>query len=419
MNCPRLWIYNYDFEFELAEMQRIVFQGKHPTPWYFLNRSPVVLIPLADEQDSILIQELPDDQILKNLKSLLGYLPKLVPLKTGVNESNSLLFDLIKDKFLVAGFKHHQPAPWGWSPLMYKYMQTLTVLNSPRLTFEAVKLTNSKQYSNQIRTSLLPTNFHIPSTTITDSKISQNEIETILGNFQQKHSEFFIKHFYGTSGNLSDYCNSRTFSIKKIQKWRRWILKNHGLLLEKFIPKKQEISIQVDILPDRTIVPVAATELYNANNGSYIGNILSDSMNTVLKKLYSPLLPAFEHIADRGYYGPLGVDLIETENGEYKLIEINARLTMGRVAVEWHKKINQHKTGLFANLFFRNQKSNFLSTLQEASQPMERNLDCKISILNSVYSEISRTMLITIFIAANTKNIAIKAINKIKPSIIQ
>lgn len=218
---------------------------------------------------------------------------------------------------------------------------------------------------------------------------------------------------------LSDFCSSETFSIKKIEKYRRWIQKNEGVLFEKFISKKKEISVQVDIQPDETIIPVAVTELFSAKNGSYIGNILTDPIDTVLNELHSQLLPVLKNIAEKGYHGPLGIDLIETENGEYKLLEINARLTMGRVAFEWHRKINCHKTGLFANLFFKEQHISFPESLDETAKQLEKNFDCRISILNSVHSKINRSMLVTIFIAANTKNILLEVVQKIKPALFQ
>ncbi len=414
---PKLWIYNYDFEFELAGQSVINLQQSGISPWHFLNRSAALFAPFANPNDAILCHELPDQHVLEKLNQQLGYLPSFIQLSEIKNESNSIFLDLQNNPPLKSDLNGFRLSPWGWSPKAVELNNKISNRKIEQGFNRNVRTLNSKSFSFYCRDQLLPDRFSIPTLNITDQTISTENLHRNLERFQRYHSLFFVKHYFGTSGKLSDECRSGPFSQRKIKKWKTWINKSGGILLEKKMPIVNEWSIQAIIMESGKCKPLVLSKLYCSKDNAYLGNVLSDSYSKQLTTLLPSINPVFEIISKTGYTGPVGIDLIETHPGQFLLLEINARFTMGRVAFEWHNAINRHPVGLFTNFFIKSQKLTDNQPFLIYCSNLEKKYGCLISIVNLIPVNQGGNFLATILIGGQFEREVWQILNVIKDAL--
>jgi len=114
-----IWVFNYNFEFELADFPPLDLKEGRLIPWYFLNRYSPLLMPLSSEGDLIVSNEMPNPLLIKPLERKLGYKVKFIQ-KEDLPENNSPLSNLsslISDKEKP----NYSLQPWGWSSLAIEW----------------------------------------------------------------------------------------------------------------------------------------------------------------------------------------------------------------------------------------------------------------------------------------------------------
>lgn len=401
-NLPNLWLYNYDFEFELAKKNRISFDKSTRFPWYFLNRSACLFLPMTSAEDAILVYETPSKIILDELQAKFASTPNFIQF-TPIVESNSLTHDLKSASDILSKIQdRYRLAPWGWSESVIDFDRQCLRTGRQVVDFSIIQKTNSKGYSQYLREKDLPETFAIPSTNLT-TNISLHELNEIVGRFYRKHSDFFIKHYHGTAGYLTDICSSEEISIRKIRKWKSWLKQAGGLLLEKKESVTREFSLQVDIDPGSQFRTLVLTRLLSSRDRHYQGTVIDNRNHELRDQLSSQLSPVLGELAQSGYIGPLGIDLLQTESGDFKLLEINARITMGRVAYEWHKTVNPHPIGLFSHIFIKNQVINPTASVLSKCNQLEKTSGCSITLISLTTLENIQITMAGFFIGANSE----------------
>ena len=413
-SSPKIWVFNYDFEFELARLPLQTKGAGNFLPWYFLNRFSPLLMPLCKEGDQIVSYEEPDPSILVLLKAKLGYKVDFV-IKNELIETNSPLKNLLPSllEYQSGGFSLR---PWGWSPLAMKLEKKLKCKGfSPNL--ESVTRVNSKESSYLWRWRLLDEPFQIPSSIIKVNESSLEQLSKRIEEFCQKHSEFYIKHYFGTAGRLSDKINVPQVEGKKLNKYRQWITAVGGLLLEKSLDFEREWSLHVDIQSEGSVHFIGITKLLSKGDGSYWGSIVRNKASGLPKGIMNDLGPLFREIFATGYVGPIGMDLLQTSDREYKLIEINGRWTMGRIALEWNRAINRHPLGLFIQESFPRSRFPHSKDLIQFCQGLEKKLAIEITVINFVIAQGKNAKTwATLFIASNGEEEAMQVLKLIKGS---
>ncbi|MCP4752031.1 MAG: hypothetical protein GY866_14140 [Proteobacteria bacterium] len=401
---PKLWIYNYDFDFELAKMQKKTFTGSNFFPWFFLNRSTSILVPFTQPGDSILAYQEPPKFLRENVSEKLGFLPEFLTIEPTV-ESNSVWEDAVLDRRILRKLGEFRLMPWGWSPRAVSANNQYGFSKAHSDLEGIVRQLNSKQYSHYLRRTCLSDSFSIPALDLNRRKISLDELKSILIQFHRSHSDFYVKHYFGSAGKLSDCCRSQVLSTRKIKKWKTWINQAGGILLEKKVIAVAEWSIQMEIDPNGRPTPIGLTRLLSGRDGSYQGTIVGNSYRDLLDGIFESLAPVFQKITETGYSGPLGIDLIETKKEGLKLLEINCRLTMGRVALEWHRTVNSHPVGLFTNLFFKNKRLSNGEKIIDIVDRLESEFQCSIAIVNQVSADRGDGSMVTVFLGADSERI--------------
>ncbi len=203
---------------------------------------------------------------------------------------------------------------------------------------------------------------------------------TLLFNNDPIPPKCILKSCFGTAGKgslFSDSPKAETFC--KIQ-WNKGL----PVLAEPWLDKLFDFSTQWSISPQKKITYLGVTFLTTGPSGTHIGNRVGDTLiekkreqeiNTQKKKAREVL----KEMAELGYFGEVGFDaMVYLDNDQPRLhpiVEINARKTMGWVALE-HKRL--HFPGACLELSYTSSQVEGLLPLRLQDKQFSRQLTCKV-----------------------------------------
>ncbi|MCP4294148.1 MAG: hypothetical protein GY786_00905 [Proteobacteria bacterium] len=393
MENGKLWIFNYDFEFQLAGRGSIQITESKILPWYFLNRNAIILAPLLKPADSIIVYEKPEMTLLDHYNERSIQIPRMIDLK--IKQQTLSAVDDFSHFISYQKKKGRRFAFWGLSPKAQKLITDPPVFN-------LIHNLNSKIGTNRLRENYLPVDWHIPSLELTDKTVTLTSLESSVREYLSRNGECLIKHAFGTAGRLIEVLSDQNISLSKLKRWLHWIKKEGGLLIEKKIEIHQEWSLQLHFFKDEPVQSIALTRLFNSVDRSYQGTIIHQADQRKLPILMKELQPVIDHITELGYQGPLGIDLIESQLGCFHLLEINARYTMGRLAYEWYKRSGPSDTGHFFNFFYPNSSQIELKTILNNYNSIVLTSQTKWSVINNIVNQHSYKSFITLYVESNS-----------------
>lgn len=149
-----------------------------------------------------------------------------------------------------------------------------------------------------------------------------------------------LKSCFGVSGKGHLFLPSehrKTFAEKEFGA-------GHPIIAEPWVERKLDFSTQWMIHPDQKIEYLGATVCISDARGRYnankVGNLpfLFGSYFPLLEKHQQQVLPILQKMAALGYFGNVGIDAMIWGNDKlHPVVEINARKTMGWVALQFSK----------------------------------------------------------------------------------
>ncbi len=302
----RLWVFNYDYEFSLAG--RAAEKLSRHKPWALLNRSSWWMAPLLAVEDLLLVYQSPPPLLLEHLGHLLGFVPSLLVCPPKI-ETNSPLKDL--DPFLQAA---HSLGLWG-QPEPLGLMRHI----------------NSKAFSYQAREELLGREYRVPARWFEAKGQGPADLERALLEFEQEQGPLLVKDPFGSSGAFLCYQPGPS-DLARLWAWAK---QSGGLLFEQKLEKRREESLHFDFQAQGWVYR-GRVELHSTAEGGYLGSRVDQDRPCSFLEGLTPLLL---RIHELGYQGPLGLDLLYGFSDHPRLLEINARWTMGRMALEWKQRL--------------------------------------------------------------------------------
>lgn len=327
---PRLFLGNFYFEHELAappawkptaSMSRIA--AERASLW----------IAIADEGDFIVTPEPIEAEFWKKLAS--HGLPRV----TTVSHPDQCD---AKDCTLV---------PWGWSPQVRALSAT-----TPQPGDSSVRQGNSRAWSFALEQELgvaLPGAARLTrvedlgglvarSASVWDEVVDEHRW-VIKANFGMAARERLL----GRGSQLSESSN----------RWlQRRLAADGAVFFEPWRPRRDEVGIQWEIPQPGGGSPqwMGVTPLFTGPGGEYRGSEFSWLES--IPPHWEHAVAVTEQVAVRlqqlGYFGPLGIDaaIYEAANGhtiERPLQDINARFTMGRLALGLRRRLRPNEQGLW------------------------------------------------------------------------
>ncbi|MBI1347376.1 hypothetical protein GC163_13940 [bacterium] len=313
----RAFIGNFDFEHQLArpgstlssQLRRL--NAELATSW----------LAIADDGDILWTPESIEQEFWEQCASV--GLPRL--------QTVTQFADIPADAELV---------PWGWtSALSHLAQQRAQIVIDPQI----IRRANSRRWSMDLEQSW---NVGLEgSQTITDL----SAVETAVAQFPGLLTKWVIKAEFGMSGRerLLGY-GPLTAAL------RPWFTKRQRadgvVFFEPWVQRIAEAGILFDIV-DTGVQFVGVAEMLPTSQGQYAGSIFhqTDSAHD-----WSPAIEiatqAAERLHQQGYRGPLGIDAMwyRDDSGAVRcrpLQDVNARWTMGRLALGWRRHFTSIRFG--------------------------------------------------------------------------
>ena len=245
--------------------------------------------------------------------------------------------------------------PWGWSPAAVEFGQRHgLVVEAPPL--DVVRLANSREYS-------------VP---LEESPGDDGDFATLcrtLGEVLASVERLPATTCWVIKANWSHAARERILGRGPVIpnadiQWVKQRLARDGVVCwELWLQREAEIGIQWQIPRDGPPQLVAITELLVDPRGQYVGTrALTESVvfrsakdrPFAERKATLPAWatdaaeatrPAVTDLAQRGYFGPVGIDAMRFMHPDWNLPrtrplqDINARWTMGRLAAGWFQRL--------------------------------------------------------------------------------
>ena len=179
-----------------------------------------------------------------------------------------------------------------------------------------------------------------------------------------KDGDVLLKAPYDCAGRGHQRVKSDS-SEQEIRRWITKMLSNHGgVVVEPWLDRVLDFSSLYEMTASGEVKFIGMTEMENDAAGRFIGTRVYPKWGTGIPPevaeflfreagvmaWYKVKIPSALSALLEGYIGPVGVDAMVYRNADGSLalrhiIELNVRMTMGRVALELQKKSGSGKAG--------------------------------------------------------------------------
>jgi hypothetical protein len=308
---------NADFEMELAHFAEMEFSAKRglyrrPPGFEPINRRLAEkLLWLAAPGDALLIEEPWEESLIAGARN------REVELVSGkdIERTRGRLF-----------------SPWGWTPSADRIGNTLeAVVERPEL--EVVSRVNSKLWSFALEREL---GVAIPGSDVAATFEALAEAVTMACPHPQ--DKWVIKSAYGFAARDRVLGRGPVIDYPQAKWARRRFERGEALLFQPWLKVEREYGVVMELKADGSSNIIGISDLQTNGAGTGTGYLLG-------RKVDAERLRQLETVAGRvahqlfvaGYYGPIGMDALEHSGGLLPLLEINARYTMGFIALAVEK----------------------------------------------------------------------------------
>ena len=218
--------------------------------------------------------------------------------------------------------------PWGWTPSAVTLGEQVGAVLRP-LPFEVVARVNSKLWSHALEVELgIAQRGSATASTFSELK------EAVARACPGDDDKWVIKSPFGFAAR--ERVLGRSSSIAEAQaKWcLKRLAKGEMLIFQPWLEVVREYSVVLEIAPDGAVEIHGISDLQTNGAGTGTGYIIGRPPSLPrAKELERIARIVCERLFKEGYYGPVGIDALDHKGGLHPLLEINARYTMGFVAL--------------------------------------------------------------------------------------
>ncbi len=335
MKRLKLFYPNLDFEDELASKRGKATQGTQQA----MQDLSALMAFLGDNGDAVIV-------------------PHSVPLPVVLAARGLRAIDSTS---IPEGCEDYEFDPWGWSESAMKFARQAGIKSSSAPPIEAVKLVNRRSFNAPFDIVVPPDpgkSVGLQSAAITTFGTFCNNItdvrDAVSCFVNDGHDRWVAKPEHSHAGRNRLLATGVHFNDQQHGWFKRQFQHSGGVYVEPWVERLDEIGLQYEIYKDRDAELVGSAGLLNDAMGRYIGSVVHHQRQTapiwqaVVDHGYSVCLAA----SRAGYFGPLGIDAFrfKTANGDLMLRacnDINARYTMGRIAVSMRKLLHSGESGVW------------------------------------------------------------------------
>lgn len=221
-------------------------------------------------------------------------------------------------------------APWGWTTSAISVGEKFGAIVK-KVDLELVARVNSKLFSFQLEKEW---NILLPTTAIVSNLQELEEIVKVAKGKWVIKSPMGVaarERVLGNGPNLTP--GARVWLERKFQQ-------KEQLIFQPWLEVIREYGTAMYILPNGIIDFVGVSDLQTNGAGTGIGYLLGRQIpSNRLTQLKNIAEQVGKRLFQEGYTGPAGIDALEHRAGFHPLLEINARYTMGFVAIAVEKAL--------------------------------------------------------------------------------
>ena len=304
---PDFYFFNPECEIEI---------GKSTLPSVLMDRVSdleALLLWLPKEDDVVELKHRPSLSFLENVHEIRGELPEIVTSRVELDR--------------YAAFQEFKP--WGFGPSAWRKWNLIKT-----------KFRCSPEFPESLHEEKLFSKAFWKRELKTEGAVFTNPDELLAWACTlNQESEFLLKSPFGTSGRghlriLASQLNDPVL----IEKLKKRVKVDGALVVEPFYQKVCDFSVQYEIRLDGSVIKDEPRVFRVDSTLQYLGSYLGrPGLSLDLDQVSRAHAPILEVLHKHRYQGPLGVDglIARDASGGLRLvpvIEVNARMTMGRVA---------------------------------------------------------------------------------------
>ncbi|RUM37605.1 MAG: hypothetical protein DSY57_03865 [Desulfobulbus sp.] len=269
----------------------------------------------------------------------------------------------------VEGRKLGGLRPWAWSPDARDVLEKYAEAVSSRLLWQWRAETPARWFSKEIGMDLseklgVSEGAHGEGVFCKDLKSAQGAIQNLL-----KQGDVLIKAAYSCAGR-----GHRRIQVGETEgtylPWLEKMMELHGgVAVEPWLERVCDFSVLYEMRQEKgegVVKWIGMTHMENDASGRFLGSVVFPKWTNGLdaeiseflhrearvRELYRERVPEALAALLVGYSGPVGVDAMvfrkaDGSLGLRRVIELNVRMTMGRVALELQKKLPAARRGRF------------------------------------------------------------------------
>jgi hypothetical protein len=334
---PRFFVGNFDFEHRLADPERGV-PAPSLAPSLALARRNAELafawLAIAEEEDFLWTPEACDLAFVGRLAELGLSAPRFVA----------------RPEQLLETAESIELVPWGWSADMAQLAAAHGFrANAPPIA--AVRTANSRLFSLALETEW---NVGLPEAAALHSI---DELRVAIGRITGHEARWVVKAIFGMSGRQRLLGRGLALTDSVANWCAKTLAREGAILFEPWVEKIDEVGIQLDVpaLGEPKIAGVVPllTDATGAYRGSQIDAEGAAESDWSLACEFA--MRAAGRVQQLGYFGPLGIDALRYRDTEgavrlRPLMDINARFTMGRLALGWKRLLSKGEWATWLHL---------------------------------------------------------------------
>ena len=348
---PRLFVGNFDFEHELADGPGArggavdAVQASLAAAW----------LAVATPADWVLTASAFPRQLLD------GRLPRCVG-----------AFDEVPDGPDV------ELVPWGWTRRLQE-LGNRRGWKCPAPPMETVRLANNRLYRADLEAQL--------GIGLEGARQIRSEEELQSHIAQVAPGErWVLKAAFGMAGRERiPGCGPHL--PEPTRNWcRRRLQKHGGIVFEPWLDRVEEAGLQLDVPASGEPLLLGITPLLTTPHGAYRGSRVEPVADTSpWQAAIAPALLIARELRSLGYFGPAGIDAMRyaRPSGDIRLRclqDLNARWTMGRLALGWNSQFRTGESGVWLQGRWSIEQVNSWSARRDACQ-----IDDGIRVIPTAY----------------------------------
>lgn len=237
--------------------------------------------------------------------------------------------------------------PWGWSPPMRR----LVTSQQSVPTLAAVRAVNARRFAARLEREW---GCGLEGSIWIDSLDACADV--VRTSFSEA-TAWVLKADFGQAGR--ERIRGRGPEIgEQVGQWlSRRLQQGQGAVLEPWVQVVEEVGMQWSISREGDIVWEGGTWLHSTSSGGYGGTTVPDDPAAFARDWAEVLdvqRAALNHVFAAGYFGPVGIDAMRYRDaaGEVRvrpLQDLNARWTMGRLALGFGKRLGCGQGGTWSH----------------------------------------------------------------------